>query len=71
MYNHTCVVLLLWVYILATFLESFPCPIVQNQVILPPKMAKGYTCAAFDQATELDPQVDKVKNPRGVCVFLS
>ena len=38
------------VYILATFLESFPCPIVQNQVILPPKMAKRYTCGAFDQA---------------------
>ena len=38
------------VYILATFLESFPCAIVQNQVILPPKMAKRYRCAAFDQA---------------------
>ena len=38
------------VYILATFLESFPYPVVQNQEILPPKMAERFTCAPLDQA---------------------
>ena len=35
------------VYILATFLESFP--VVQNQEILPPKMAERFTSAPLDQ----------------------
>ena len=38
------------VYILATFLKSFPYPVVQNQEILPPKMAERFTCAPLDHS---------------------